>query len=116
MGASCTFSSPHSRPYVLRMMGARASRCAWVVLGSKETVTQVALFSVPHLSPRSPVNQYLVFARSTFPECPSRTVTAMLNSQGVFGMLMPVTVAEITLAKQMATAGFHVVGFHPPRG
>jgi hypothetical protein len=33
----------------------------------------------------------------------------------VFGMLMPVTVAEITLAKQMATAGFHVVGFHPPR-
>src|SRR5438094_10334550 len=63
------------------MIGARASRCAWVAFGSKETVTHVAFFSVPHLSPRSPVNQYFVFARSTFPECPSRTVTAILNSR-----------------------------------
>src|SRR5258708_17470870 len=81
IGASCTFSSPHSRPYVLRMIGARASRCACVVFGSKETVTHVAFFSVPHLSPRSPVNQYLAPARSTLPESPSRTVTAMFTSQ-----------------------------------
>src|SRR6266436_2856662 len=32
----------------------------------------------------------------------------------MFGMLMPVTVAEITLAKQMTAAGLNVVGFHPP--
>jgi eukaryotic-like serine/threonine-protein kinase len=34
------------------MIGARASRCACVVFGSKETVTQVAFFSVPHLYER----------------------------------------------------------------
>jgi hypothetical protein len=33
----------------------------------------------------------------------------------VFGMLMAVPVAEIAGAKEMTTACFHVVGFHPPR-
>src|SRR6266576_5622183 len=97
------------------MMGAGASRCAWVAFGSKETVTHVAFFSVPHLSPRSPVNQYFVFARSTFPECPSTDRHGHMElAKSMFGMLMPVTVAEITLAKQMTAAGLHVVGFHPP--
>src|SRR5437868_12609501 len=58
-------------------MGASASRCAWLVFGSKDTVTQDPFFSVPHLSPMSPVSQYFALARLTFPECPSRTVTAM---------------------------------------
>src|SRR5260370_42042521 len=81
IGASCTFSSPHSRPYVFRIMGARASRCSFAVDGSNHTPTQLPLWFVPHSSPRSPVNQYLAPARFVLPECPSRTLTAMLNSQ-----------------------------------
>src|SRR2546426_12503258 len=81
IGASCTFSSPHSRPYVLRIMGAKASRCSLFVDGSNETTTHGAFLLVPHSSPRSPVSQYLDPARLVLPECPSRTLTAMLNSQ-----------------------------------
>ena len=98
------------------MMGARASRCAWVVFGSKETVTQVAFFSVPPLVAEV-ARQPIFCAREIHV-----TGMSLADSHGhieltkwMFGMLMPVTIAEVTLAKQMATAGFRVVGFHPPR-
>src|SRR6266446_8327543 len=80
MGASCTFNSPHSRPYVFRIMGARASRCSLFVDGSNDTTTHAPFLLVPHSSPRSPVSQYLDPARLVLPEYPSRTLTAMLNS------------------------------------
>src|SRR5260370_7125890 len=80
IGASCTFSSPHSRPYVLRIMGARASRCSLFVDGSNDTTTHAPFLFVPHSSPRSPVSQYLAPARLVVPEYPSRTLTSISNS------------------------------------
>src|SRR5262249_17936594 len=63
------------------MIGAKASRCALLVAGSNETTTHLPFFSVPQLGPRSPVSQYFAPARFVPSDCPSRTFTAMLNSQ-----------------------------------